>query len=60
MFEVSVGKGSLFVCTFDLMNYKDKYHEVRQMYNSVLEYVGSSGFAPAISIEEDYLGTVFA
>ena len=58
LFEAKVGAGSLLVCTFDLLGYKDIHPEVKQMYNSIMQYVGSSKFNPTVSLTNDYLATI--
>jgi len=54
MFETRVGKGRLFVCAADLQAHIDQ-PEVRQMYHSLLRYVGSEEFAPKDEIPADLL-----
>ena len=49
IFEMGVGKGRLLVCMSPL----DKlvqYPEARQLYYSVLEYMHSSNFKPALNL----------
>lgn len=59
IFEAKVGEGSLLVCTMDIMDNIDKYPEVRQLYNSMLDYVRSDKFAPQTELTMGYLATIF-
>jgi hypothetical protein len=54
MFETKVGKGRLFVCVADLLNHLDQ-PEVRQMYYSLLQYVGSDAFKPDAELDQSLL-----
>ena len=45
LMEAKVGKGKLLICSMDLQN-QQKYPEGRQMYQSLLAYMGSEEFAP--------------
>ncbi|MET9730156.1 carbohydrate-binding protein [Streptomyces sp. NPDC006458] len=45
MFEARVGAGSLFVCSFDILDH-GKSPEVKQLFNSVVRYVESAEFDP--------------
>lgn len=59
IFEAKVGEGSLLVCTMDILNQMNQYPEVKQMYNSLLEYAGSTAFHPETELTPDYLRTIF-
>jgi hypothetical protein len=52
IFESKYGKGSLLVCAIDLLHLQDR-PEARQLYYSMLQYVGSEAFSPdtELSIE---------
>lgn len=59
LFEVKVGDGKLLVCTMDILNQMESHPEVRQMYNSLVEYVSSDAFEPKVEVTTDYLRTIF-
>ncbi len=59
IFEAKVDNGKLLVCTMDILNNMEKYPEVRQMYNSLLEYAQSQEFDPQCELTYDYLRTIF-
>jgi hypothetical protein len=54
IFETRYGKGSALICTIDLLNLQDK-PEARQLWYSMLGYVKSDKFAPAMELERTYL-----
>jgi hypothetical protein len=54
IFETKYGKGSVLICAIDLLNLQDK-PEARQLYYSLLKYVGSVEFAPQKEINRDIL-----
>jgi len=54
MFETKVGKGRLFVCAADLLGHLEE-PEVRQMYYSLLQYVGSDDFEPESNLDKRLL-----
>jgi hypothetical protein len=54
IFETKYGKGSALICAIDLLNLKDK-PEARQLYYSILNYVGSENFAPQKELAKDFL-----
>ena len=54
VFETKYGKGSALICAIDLLNLQDK-PEARQLYYSLLKYVGSGKFNPERELEKDYL-----
>lgn len=58
LFEFKVGAGSLLVCMANLKAVQDK-PEARQFYQSLLDYVGSSAFAPATTLSEEALHRLF-
>ncbi len=58
LFEAKAGTGSLLVCTMDILNYKDQYPEVQQLYNSIMEYAGSGEFAPEVEVTTEYLSSI--
>lgn len=59
IFEAKVGEGNLLVCTMDILNQMEKYPEVRQMYNSLVQYASSSEFKPETQLTTEYLRTIF-
>ncbi len=54
IFETKYGKGSALICAIDLLNLQDK-PEARQLYYSILDYVGSEDFAPQKELEKNLL-----
>ena len=50
LFEVKVGAGKLVVCSFDLTTGLDQNPVARQMLASLLSYMESSKFKPAVVI----------
>jgi hypothetical protein len=54
IFETKYGKGSALICAIDLLNLQDK-PEARQLYHSILNYVGSENFAPQKELAKDLL-----
>ncbi|MFJ5779801.1 carbohydrate-binding protein [Streptomyces sp. NPDC093094] len=59
MFEARVGPGSLFVCSFDILDH-GRSPEVKQLFNSVVRYVGSAGFDPEFDeLTATQLGRLF-
>jgi len=59
VFEFNVEKGKLLVCMADLVSVKDK-PEVRQFYNSMMEYMESDTFRPVMNIGADTLRKMFS
>lgn len=55
--ETKVGKGSVLICSIDLMAHQDK-PEARQMLHSLLHYIGSPAFAPKHELAPDLLRTI--
>jgi hypothetical protein len=51
IFEVKVGPGKLLICSIDLPALQDK-PEARQLLHSLLEYMNSEKFNPAVSVDE--------
>jgi hypothetical protein len=54
IFQTKYGKGNALVCAIDLLNLQDK-PEARQLYYSILNYVGSDDFAPEDELDKGYL-----
>lgn len=50
IFETRVGKGRLLVCTIDLPNLQDR-PEARQLLSSLVTYMSSADFKPAVEID---------
>lgn len=59
LFEFEVGKGKLLVCMSDLKAVIDK-PEVRQFYNSLVQYMGSPSFNPSYKVTPDELCHLFS
>lgn len=57
LFELKVGRGRLMVCMANLLAAMDK-PEVRQFYASLLAYMSSDKFAPAVSLSPSELQTL--
>lgn len=53
LYEARVDGGRLMVCTIDLANDLDKRPAARQLRRSLLRYMQSSDFSPAVSITAD-------
>jgi hypothetical protein len=58
VFEFAVEKGKLLICMTDLEPVKDK-PEVRQFYNSMLQYMTSDSFKPATGLSVKSLSDLF-
>jgi hypothetical protein len=50
VFECSVGKGELLVCSFDIENSLDTRPAARQLRRSLLDYMASAKFRPAVAV----------
>ena len=59
VFEVKVGKGSIIVSGADLMNDLEKRTSARQLRKSLIDYMSSTNFKPAVSVEIDTLQKLF-
>jgi hypothetical protein len=53
VFEAQLGKGKLLVCAMDLQTRLDERLVARQLLQSVLNYMGSDAFAPAIRVKTE-------
>ncbi len=58
-FEAKVGAGSLMVCSADLVNNLDTRPVARQLRRSLLDYMASSVFVPAVSIDANVIAELF-
>ncbi|KUJ59157.1 hypothetical protein AR687_24525 [Flavobacteriaceae bacterium CRH] len=58
LFECHMGKGRLLVCGYDIENNQDA--AARQLRYSLLKYVSSSDFNPAVDVDEKLLQTTFS
>jgi len=58
IFEAKIGTGKLLVCSIDLPGQKDK-PEARQLLHSLLEYMNSDRFAPAVETDDSALRQIF-
>lgn len=59
LFEAKVGSGRLLVCSIDLQNGLEKRPAARQLLASLLAYMDSDKFQPAVSLEADVLDRLF-
>lgn len=59
LFEARVGKGKLFVCTLDIENGLEDRPAAARLRASLMEYLGSSAFAPEADLSEEELKTLF-
>jgi beta-galactosidase len=55
IFEAKVGKGKLLVCSFDITTKLDERVVARQLRRSLLDYIASDKFQPAVSITPEQL-----
>jgi beta-galactosidase len=55
IFEAKVGKGKLLVCSFDLATKLDERIVARQLRRSLLDYVSSEKFQPAVVVSPEQL-----
>jgi hypothetical protein len=55
LFEARVGEGRLLVCGYDLETALDTRPAARQFRNSLLEYMQSDAFQPAITFSQEQL-----
>ena len=58
LYELKVGNGKLLVCMSDLKSVLDK-PEARQFYSSLLRYMNSSDFEPALTLKPEELKELF-
>jgi hypothetical protein len=58
-FEARVNGGNLLVCSADLMNDLDARPVARQLRRSLLDYMASSAFAPAVNVEAPVISELF-
>lgn len=58
IFEARVEKGKLLFCASDFLNHRDK-PEVRQLLYSILRYMDSDAFHPAVQVKADMLMDLF-
>ncbi len=59
LFEVTVGKGRLLVCGFDIERYLDRRPVARQLRKSLLTYAASAAFMPKATMTVKQLTTIF-
>ena len=55
VFEATVGKGKLLVCSMDLRSNLDKRPVARQMLHSLLSYARSSDFSPEHAVDVELI-----
>lgn len=59
LWEAKVGPGKLFVCTLDITSGLTKRPAARQLRRSILQYITSDNFAPAVELSSEQLGSLF-
>ena len=59
LWEAKVGPGKLFVCTLDIASDLAKRPAARQLRRSILDYMVSDGFAPAVEVSPERLASLF-
>ena len=60
LFEASVGRGSLLVCTLDVETDLGRRFVARQLRYSLLKYAESEQFKPAVSIRPEMMDFIFS
>jgi hypothetical protein len=60
LFEVQVNGGRLMVCSMDLESNLEERLVARQMWFSLMEYLGSEAFAPEVVVEADAIRALAA
>jgi hypothetical protein len=58
IFEFAVGKGKLLICTSRLNEILSK-PEGLNLYQSILNYMRSDDFAPALQVDKEFLSELF-
>ena len=59
LFEANVGTGKLMVCTLDLSTDLNSRIVARQLRYSILKYMGSAAFSPAVDIPVETIANLF-
>jgi len=59
-FECKVGSGSLLICSADLPRLVERHVSARQLYRSLLDYVGGDKFRPEVKLTVDQVGSLLA
>lgn len=59
LLEARVGNGKLMICSIDLRNNIEKRPAAKQLLKSIIDYMKSDDFKPAVSLEEKYLNDLF-
>lgn len=59
LFEGKLGKGKLLVCSIDLNSDAEKRISARQLKQSLLRYMNSKDFAPAVELKEETIRHFF-
>lgn len=59
IFEAKAGKGRLLVCSFDILSSLDQRPAARQLRQSLVDYVGSSGFKPRVEVALEELRSLW-
>ncbi len=55
IFEAKVGRGKLLVCSFDIVNDLQARPVARQLRRSLLDYMASAKFAPAVQLRPEQI-----
>ena len=55
LFEARIGAGKLMVCSMDLQSNLDERIVARQFRHSLLSYMSSPAFAPAVAVEANHI-----
>ena len=59
LIEARVGNGRLILTTFDLTTFLDRRIVARQLRHSILQYMQSADFQPALRLEPEILYHLF-
>jgi len=59
-FEAATGKGKLMVCSIDLQNSLDKRPVSNQLLFTILEYMNSPAFKPAVRLDPGHVRRLFS
>ncbi len=57
--EAKVGEGKLLICAADILDADDMRPVARQMYHSLVGYMASDEFEPAVSVSAEQVGKMF-
>ncbi|MFI3286020.1 MAG: beta-galactosidase [Rikenellaceae bacterium] len=57
--EMKVGRGKLIICSADILTDSEKSLEAQQMQKSLLDYMNSDDFEPAVLVEAKSIDSLF-